>query len=325
MERREKPMVVSLSTHLLPAWISFYLRLFTEVILIEGPGINSVLRMISPRHNGVGFAHLLFTRGIEIRQLNLRESSERQKLLDLLADAAVLILGISPKTQARLHLEAEELAILFSHLLIVTIQAFPNSLRSGHDLSVAAASGILAAGNQPGEYPPLPPIQWIDILTTLWGVLAILKRLADGKPGILRVDMLSAAKSVLPILGLQLLRGEMGKLPLGGAWPCYNIYPTADGRWVALAALEPSLWDEFCQAVGAAHLKDHWTDPQAIEEVVSIFSSRELKDWLTFAEEHNVCLEPVAPSDEATGLRTDMNTGEVLELLASLLVPQFLG
>lgn len=325
MERREKPVVVSLSTHLLPAWISFYLRLFTRVILVEGPGINSVLKMISPRHSGVGLAHLLFTQGMETCQLNLRESSERQKLLDLLKSASVLILGISSNTQKRLHLEAEELATSFPHLLIVTIQAYPNSQRNGHDLSVAAASGILVAGIKPGEYPHLPPTQWIDVLTTLWGVLAILKRLADDKPGMLRVDMLSAARSVLPIIGLQLLRGEKGKLPLGGAWPCYNIYLTADGRWVALAALEPFLWDEFCQAVGATHLKDHWTDPQAIEEVAGIFSSRELKDWLTFAERHDVCLEPVVPSDEAIGLRGAMARSEVFELLASFLVPQFLG
>src|SRR4029077_17417525 len=34
------------------------------------------------------------------------------------------------------------------------------------------------------------------------------------------------------------------------AQACYNVYETADGRWLALGALETKFWSGFCERLG---------------------------------------------------------------------------
>src|SRR6266568_9626796 len=66
---------------------------------------------------------------------------------------------------------------------------------------------------------------------------------------------------VLMVLGLArfLATGEepvAGETLLTGVFPFYNLYETQDGRWLAVATVEPKFWTRMCELVGAPDLAD---------------------------------------------------------------------
>jgi crotonobetainyl-CoA:carnitine CoA-transferase CaiB-like acyl-CoA transferase len=92
-----------------------------------------------------------------------------------------------------------------------------------------------------------------------------------------------------------------GEVPLAGAIACYRPYRCVDG-WVALGALEPKFWAEFCRGVGREDLLEHAFDPpgsDAHAAVCEVFAARTREEWRRFASEHDCCLEPVLDLDEA--------------------------
>jgi crotonobetainyl-CoA:carnitine CoA-transferase CaiB-like acyl-CoA transferase len=74
-----------------------------------------------------------------------------------------------------------------------------------------------------------------------------------------------------------------GEGSLTGGLACYRIYPTRDDKYVALGALEPKFWENFCSAVERPDLIDHYLDPtrQAYlrVELGGIFAMRTLAEW----------------------------------------------
>jgi crotonobetainyl-CoA:carnitine CoA-transferase CaiB-like acyl-CoA transferase len=98
-------------------------------------------------------------------------------------------------------------------------------------------------------------------------------------------------------------RGEplrRGAEMLNGGWACYGVYRTRDGRFVALAALEPKFFAAFCAAVGRPELAERQLDegggPRA--ELEAIFAARTRDEWAAFAAEHDACVMPVLEGDE---------------------------
>jgi crotonobetainyl-CoA:carnitine CoA-transferase CaiB-like acyl-CoA transferase len=86
----------------------------------------------------------------------------------------------------------------------------------------------------------------------------------------------------------------------------YNVYETADGRYVALGALEPKFWNRFCDAVGRREWRDRGftppDDPSGLyREVAELFRSRKLEEWVRIGEEADCCLTPVLTLSEAVG------------------------
>jgi len=69
----------------------------------------------------------------------------------------------------------------------------------------------------------------------------------------LDVSLLDAVVSwMTPLASAAFFHGvevAAGSLPLLGSLPCYNIYQTADGKYLGIAALEPGFWSEFCRSI----------------------------------------------------------------------------
>jgi crotonobetainyl-CoA:carnitine CoA-transferase CaiB-like acyl-CoA transferase len=92
---------------------------------------------------------------------------------------------------------------------------------------------------------------------------------------------------------------EIAALPLSGRYPFYNVYETADGGWVALGALEPLFWHEFCRAVGRPDLADlQFVDgverDRVFDDVRAIFRSDSTAGWRAFIASHGLAAEVVA-------------------------------
>ena len=96
---------------------------------------------------------------------------------------------------------------------------------------------------------------------------------------------------------------ERGRLELAGGLVCYRPYACADGH-VALGALEPKFWQNWCRGVGREDLIERQLDPpgsQTHVDVERIFAARTRAEWEAFAAECDCCLEPVLGLDEALG------------------------
>ena len=87
------------------------------------------------------------------------------------------------------------------------------------------------------------------------GILTAL--IARGKTGKGQYIDISFTDSVISLLtGRAADYFEHGLLPrrgettLGGAYPYYNTYQTKDGKFIAIACIEPWLWEKFCREIG---------------------------------------------------------------------------
>jgi alpha-methylacyl-CoA racemase len=130
----------------------------------------------------------------------------------------------------------------------------------------------------------------------------------------------AVAAWVAPIAGsLYTFTGQnppRGQMPLSGGLPCYNVYETADGQFISLAALEPHFWTAFCNAIHRDDLLARQFDSTAIDELAQLFRQLTRDEWQERLREADACVEPVNRIDEALrnshlrqrGLVTQENT-----------------
>ncbi|HVL77468.1 MAG TPA: CoA transferase, partial [Noviherbaspirillum sp.] len=99
-----------------------------------------------------------------------------------------------------------------------------------------------------------------------------------------------------------------GDLLTGGV-PCYNVYRTSDGRYMAVGALELKFWESCCDVLERPDLKPrHWSrgqrvggeDAKAVKaELDAIFARRTLAEWTEQFAAADCCVTPILRMDEA--------------------------
>jgi len=150
---------------------------------------------------------------------------------------------------------------------------------------------------------PFPPIcdyaAGKQAATTI--LAALLRRGRTGQGAFIDVSLFEMALSwqSFPLTaasrpGQAFARGR--DLLTGGA-ACYQIYRTADGRFVALGAIEEKFWQAFCAAVDrpdwAARQHDQLPQDDLIAEVRTLFSAKSLAAWQERFTEVDCCFEPI--------------------------------
>jgi crotonobetainyl-CoA:carnitine CoA-transferase CaiB-like acyl-CoA transferase len=231
----------------------------------------------------------------------------------LARSADVIVESNRPGVLDRLGLGYEALRAASPRLVLCSITGYgqdgPYAARAGHDLDYAAYAGVLAQNGPPDRPLPLGVLA-ADLGGGAWpavaGVLAaLLRRASTGEGAHVDVSMTEGALALLAMpLAMAWARGsplERGRELLTGGAACYGTYRTRDGRFVALAALEPKFFSAFCAAVGRPELADRQLDdagagPRA--ELEAIFAARTFAEWRAFADAHDVCLAPVLEGDE---------------------------
>ncbi|TLZ73736.1 MAG: CoA transferase [Methanobacteriota archaeon] len=165
----------------------------------------------------------------------------------------------------------------------------------GHDINFEALAGILAVtGNRDDRRPAIPGVPIADLAAGFNAALAILAALrtrdATGRGEFIDVAIYDTAV-VLMVLGLAryLATGEepvAGETLLTGVFPFYNLYETKDGRWLAVATVEPKFWTRMCELVGAPDLLDQqFAEGEAraavAQTLAAKFRERTLESWET--------------------------------------------
>jgi crotonobetainyl-CoA:carnitine CoA-transferase CaiB-like acyl-CoA transferase len=88
---------------------------------------------------------------------------------------------------------------------------------------------------------------------------------------------------------------------LSGRYACYNIYQAADGRWLAVGALEPKFWAELCRRLGCDGLIPRQFDAQqdtVKSKVAAIFRTKPAATWFDQLRDFDCCVTPVRTVSE---------------------------
>ncbi|MFQ6057474.1 MAG: CaiB/BaiF CoA transferase family protein [Anaerolineae bacterium] len=280
-----------------------------QVIKVEDPAGGDYLRWMEPFINGESAPFLALNRNKKSLALNLKSERGREIFLRLAEKADVVLEGFRPGTVERLGAGYETVRAVNPSIVYCSLTGYgqdgPYRQRAGHDVNYLALAGVLGLTGPKDGPPVIPAVQIADLSGGMYAALGILAALwareRTGQGQYVDVAMLDGVISWLVLLAAQHFAGFMpgrGDWLLSGGVPCYNVYQTRDGSYMALGALEPKFWAAFCQGVGREDLIPRQFDAQATAEMQAIFRGRTREAWVAFAQEVDCCLEPVLGLDE---------------------------
>ncbi len=291
-----------------------------EVFKVEPPG-GDPMRHLGPRDcDGLSPYYKLVNAGKTAVGLDLKSEAGRATLGALVAAADALIESFRPGALARLGFGPADLKALNPRLVHCALSGYgqtgPYALKAGHDINYMALGGGLAtSGTADGPLGAHPPTA--DYASGMQAALAVLAALLRReRPGPRQGEGVtldcSISETVLAWQAIQLTAAQRpGQAPerrralLNGGAACYQVYETADGRFVTLGALEEKFWAAFCIAAGQSDwVERQWEPlPQAtlIDEVAACFRADDLATWNSRLAAVDCCYEPVLdPREVAT-------------------------
>lgn len=283
-------LIIDLSRYLPgPLTAKMLANLGARVIKIEEPEFGDPVRESPPMVSGASTLATLLLSGVESVALNLKQNPARAVLWALLEKADVLLESFRPGKLAEFGLSESAIEDNFPRLVVCSISGWgsagPVSNRTGHDLTYQAAAGALAAT---AEMPNLPVADLLGALAAVSAVnAALLAREKTGRGTMIDASLFDAAMignltSVAASMSSGGASGEVAQSTgLTGAYPCYRLYDTRDGRRFALAALEPRFWKALCEAVDRSDLESlqYRRDTASHRQVAEVFRTRSAEEW----------------------------------------------
>jgi len=293
-----------------------------RVIKIEEPGAGDYARTMGPVRQQVSQFFVAVNRGKESLRLDLKQPEQRDEFLRMAESADVVVESFRPGVMDKLGIGWPILKQRNPKLVMCSISGYgqdgPFAQLAGHDINYIGLAGMLEQNVGPDGVPALPNLQIGDLLggaqTALQGILAALIGARTGGRGCLvDVSMTDGvfAHNIMPLVALNNFgrAAAPGKDLLTGGVPCYNVYRTLDGRFMAVGALELKFWEACCETLGRPDLKTrHWSlgqqiggsDAQSVKaELDAIFAQRTMADWTEKFAAADCCVTPVLRTDEA--------------------------
>jgi crotonobetainyl-CoA:carnitine CoA-transferase CaiB-like acyl-CoA transferase/putative sterol carrier protein len=304
-------------TRLLPGPLATQMlaEMGAEVIKIEDPDAPDYIRSFTPFVEEQSAYYLALNRSKKSLAINYTSEEGRKTIYELVKSADILFEQFRPGIMEKMGLGYEQLKVINPKLIYVSITGYgqtgPLAQEAGHDLNYIAIAGLLGITGDATKLA-IPGGQIADVAAGSYmavnGALAALysrEKTGEGQ----HVDI-AMTDAVLPIITLQYSRYKAenkvlpaGTFELSGGLANYNVYQCADNKWVALGALEPKFWNNFCDLVNQSEWKNNILLPpdemEPFKKTVSeLFKTKTQKEWLTISEGKDVCLSPVLQLDE---------------------------
>ncbi len=239
-------------------------------------------------------------------------------VLRLVAGADVLVEGFRPGVTERLGVGPEQCLAANPRLVYGRMtgwgQEGPLAADAGHDITYLAVAGVLGHIGRAGA-PPTPPI---NLVADFGGganllVVGVLAALFDagrtGKGAVVDAAMVDGAALLMaPFFAARasgFWRDERGTNMLDSGAYFYDAYECADGRYVAVGAIEPQFHAALLEGLalaGADDLpdqmdRDAW--PAMKERLAGLFRARTRDDWVAAFAGTDACVAPVLTMEEA--------------------------
>ncbi|MDT0200672.1 CaiB/BaiF CoA-transferase family protein [Nocardioides sp. AE5] len=248
---------------------------------------------------------------------DLKDPGDRARVLDLIADADVLIEGFRPGVVERLGIGPDTCLERNPRLIYGRMtgwgQEGPLSRSAGHDINYISLLGILENIGRPNERP-VPPLNMVGdygggTMFLLLGLLAALhERQVSGRGQVIDAAMCDGASVLTQMLWSMRNTGawsdERGKNLLDGSRPYYDTYECADGRSMAVGCIEPQFFATMIELLGlsAEDLPPQYDEERSDElrkALTERFRSRTMAEWTDVFAGSDACVTPVLTYSEA--------------------------
>jgi crotonobetainyl-CoA:carnitine CoA-transferase CaiB-like acyl-CoA transferase len=336
MTERAKPLaglrVLDL-TRLLPGPVAtqHLADLGADVVKIEDTGEGDYARSMGARPGETSAFFKLVNRNKRALRLDLKQPEGVAVFQRLTLSADVVIEGFRPGVMDKLGIGYDALAELNPRLVFCSISGYgqdgPYAQRAGHDINYIGYAGVLDQIGAAGGPPVVPNFQIGDLLggalAPLVGLLAaVIDARATGHGRQVDVAMTDAvfAHAVFPLAGLlaRLAPPPRGADLLSGGVPCYGVYATADGRHMAVGALEKKFWELLCDTLGRADLKPFHLafgakGEKAKQALAAVFAGQPQSHWIEKFAGVDCCVTPVLTIAEALDNEQLQARGMVIE------------
>lgn len=275
-----------------------------EVIRVTRPD-GDPMAELEPQIDRMNAEHTLLVAGKSVVAADLKDPDDKEQIKELIASADIVVDGFRPGVMEKLGLGYDALSAAQPGLIYCALtgygQTVPNRSEPGHDLNYQAKAGILSLWPDGAHTPTTPTPMLGDIAGGSYPaviniLLALLQRNVTGKGAFIDIAI---AENLGPFLVQAQARAQATGVPsrsngemLTGASPRYHLYPTHDGRLLAVAAIETKFWRNFCQVVGL--------DMSAtVEDVRSVIAGMDAEYWLKAFAGRDACVSLVASLPEA--------------------------
>lgn len=258
-------------------------------------------------------------RGRRSIAIDLKEARGVELALELADSVDIVVEGFRPGVMDRLGLGPSTCLARNPRLIYAQVtgwgQAGRLSSRGGHDINYAALAGAVYGLGDPSTPPP-PPLNYVansgggGAFLAIGVLAALAQRERTGRGEVLDVAMLDGSAALTSLMhGLAAMgewNDERGTNLVDGSRPYYRCYETADGRYIAVGAIEPEFFDRMLAGVGADPAQwnqaDSKTWPQLSKELEGRFASKTRAEWIETFADIDACVTPVlmvseAPSD----------------------------
>ena len=256
-------------------------------------------------------------RGRRSIALDLRTPHAAEVVLRLAESADAFIEGSRPGVAERLGVGPAPLLARNPGLVYGRMTGWgqhgPLSATAGHDITYLALTGLLH-GIGAADAPPVPPINYVadfggGAMFLLTGLLAaLLHARTTGVGQVIDAAMTDGAAYLGTMTRVLAADGswadERGSNTLDGGAPNYRCYECADGRYLAVGALEPQFWAALVSGLGAdvddapsPYNRSEWAACQAW--LAGRLKSRSRDDWAEIFSGSDACVAPVLTLAEA--------------------------
>lgn len=276
-----------------------------DIVRVERPGVGRLP------------ADDVCARGRSFVSLDLKDPAAVEAALALCDAADVLLEGFRPGVMERLGLGPDVVEARNPRLVYARMtgwgQTGPLADAVGHDLNYIAITGALAAIG-PADGRPSVPLNLVgdygggSLYLAMAVLAAIYERERSGRGQVIDCAICDNVVTLLSIFHTFARRGQLAERReanlLDGGAHFYGTYECADGRHVAVGAIEPQFYAELRRLLGlddaafdAQHDRAGWPDLR--DRLAAVFRTRTQAEWCDLLEGTDACVSPVLTLSEA--------------------------
>jgi alpha-methylacyl-CoA racemase len=274
----------------------------------------------------------LLARGRRSVGVDLKSPDGVEVVLSLVERADVLFEGFRPGVAERLGIGPDECLARNPKLVYGRMTGWgqdgPYAFAAGHDINYIALAGALEPIGRRGE-APVPPLNLVGdfggggLMLAFGIVAALLEAQRSGEGQVIDAAMVDGAASLMTMThslrAMGMWQDERGTNMLDTGAHYYDVYETADGRYVSIGSIEPEFYAELLRLTGlegedlpAQQDRAQW--PALKERLAAIFRTKTRDEWCALMEGTDVCFAPVLSIPEATEHPHNVARGTFVEV-----------
>jgi crotonobetainyl-CoA:carnitine CoA-transferase CaiB-like acyl-CoA transferase len=249
-----------------------------------------------------------FQRVKETRLIDFGSEADATALRDAIRTADAVVMGFPPRVEAKLGLTAEQIEGEFEGICFTRLGFRPGDDHSAHDLNTMAQSNLLKMHilDRADDIiaPPFLPVTGMFFsyhiaITVLATMLEQKGRSEPIQNWCYLQDAVDHAQQAYYPASIQ--ERTPATFLHNGRFPCYNIYRTKDGGYLAVAAVEPKFWERFRALTGLTDLGDDdgLADGERAAEVkrriLAAVKGKRTDEWRAIFAGHDSCVDLVGP------------------------------